>query len=187
MRSSRRPWLSAGIGPLRRACRSSMWRVSISLQPPQPGTSADADLDQAHIGLGMGLHGGAVQQDLAAAAERHAGRARRRRGTARISAPCRSSGRRRSISSISATARCWRRRARGRDWRRPRNCCPRCRSTSAFVLARRPAAMRLAEQRDGCRGRARSSCCVNSKQATPSPMSHSAGGAVLGQRLATRA
>ena len=34
---------------------------------PTPG------LDQAHIGLGVRLDGGAVQQDLAAAAERHAG------------------------------------------------------------------------------------------------------------------
>ena len=44
------------------------------MQPPQPGMHADADLDQAHIGFGMGLDGVAVQQDLAAAAERHARR-----------------------------------------------------------------------------------------------------------------
>ena len=34
----------------------------------------DADLDQADVALGVGLHGGAVQKDLAATAQRHAGR-----------------------------------------------------------------------------------------------------------------
>ena len=35
------------------------------------GDQADADLDQAHVGFGMRLDVVAVQQDLAAAAERH--------------------------------------------------------------------------------------------------------------------
>ena len=50
------------------------------------GHDADADLDEAHVGLGVGLDGGAVEQDLAAAAERHAGRRADRREGANLSA-----------------------------------------------------------------------------------------------------
>ena len=61
-----------GIGPPAR-WRLAVWRSSISLQPPQAGHDAYAGLHQAHIGLGVRLDRGAMQQDLAAATQGHAG------------------------------------------------------------------------------------------------------------------
>ena len=158
----------AGALPARPSAASS-----ISLQPPQAGHDADAGLDQAHVGLGMGLDGGAVQQDLAAAAERHArrraddreGRVFQRAG--RPAGPWRPAPRSSATGATLAANR-----AR-----------PRLAPTEKFV------ALVVDHQRlDAVRPRARSTLPssssvsassafilrVNSKQATPSPMSQSA-------------
>ena len=71
---------TAGIGPRGSFGLGLPARQQLLAAAPA-GQQADADLDQAHIGLGMRLHRAAMQQDLAAAAQRHARRARRRPGT----------------------------------------------------------------------------------------------------------
>ena len=62
----------------------------------------DADLDQADVALGRRLHAIAVQRDLAAAAERQAGRRDDDRHVARSAAPCVAPWNARTIRSISS-------------------------------------------------------------------------------------
>ena len=99
------------------------------------GDQADADLDEADIGLGMGLDRrrecSRISQPPPSAMP--AGR-RHHRERARISAPCMRTGPRRRGPRSRSSRRCWRRTGRGRDWRRRRNSCPRCRSRAPCSL-----------------------------------------------------